>query len=115
MAASGTVTIQGSVTGLPTGSKIFQASVTSAAAVDHTLTQDLSAGANTITIPSGATCVMITPPSGNTQALTLKGVSGDTGIAISKTKPTLLSFDTPPANFVINAAGSVTGCVFAFM
>lgn len=74
----------------------------------------LAAGANTITLPTGGTAPLgatIIPPAGNTQALTLKGVGGDTGIPIHKTDPTSISFDSsaPPASFVINAAGIVNG------
>lgn len=75
--------------------------------------KDLTTGANTITAPSGAKGVTMKPPSGNTQALTLKGVSGDTGIAIHKTDPTSLGLDSV-TTFVINAAGSVTGMVFVW-
>jgi hypothetical protein len=76
--------------------------------------KDLSTGANTITVPSGSKGVVIKPPTGNTQALTLKGVSGDTGILIAKVDPTSLGLDTGVANFVLNAAGTVTGVVFVW-
>jgi hypothetical protein len=73
----------------------------------------LSSGNNTITLPTGGSTVkaaLIIPPSGNTLDLILKGVGGDTGITVSKTDPTLVSFGTPPpANFVLNASGTVTG------
>ena len=73
----------------------------------------LSAGNNTITLPTGGSAVKsatIIPPTGNTQTLTLKGVNGDTGIALHKLDPTVVSFDTtPPANFVLNAGGTITG------
>ena len=70
---------------------------------------NLAMGANTITVPSGAKAVTILPPSGNTVVLTLKGISGDTGIAIHLTDPTSLGLGTSVTSFVINAASAVTG------
>jgi hypothetical protein len=73
----------------------------------------LSSGNNTITVPSSSGVTVkgatIVPPSDNTQTLTLKGIAGDTGIALSKVNPTAISFDTAPANFVLNAGGTISG------
>lgn len=73
----------------------------------------LTTGANTITLPTGGSTpkgATLVPPSGNTQTLTLKGVSGDTGITLHKTNPTTITFDaTPPANFILTAGGTITG------
>lgn len=67
----------------------------------------LTTGANTITVPSGAVAVTIEPPAGNVVALTLKGVSGDTGIALNLTSPSSIGLNGV-STFVINAASSVT-------
>lgn len=71
----------------------------------------LSAGDNTITVPTTGTVTVkgatIIPPAGNTQAITLKGVGGDTGIPLSKTDPTSIAFETAPVNFVLNAGGTI--------
>lgn len=73
----------------------------------------LATGDNTITVPSvtGVTvkAATIIPPSTNTQAITLKGVGGDTGIPISKTDPTSIAFETAPASFVLNVGGNING------
>lgn len=73
----------------------------------------LASGANTITLPTGGstpTGATIIPPAGNLQTLTLKGVTGDTGILMHKTDPFSISFDTvPPASFVLTAGGTITG------
>lgn len=73
----------------------------------------LAAGANTITLPTGGTTVTgatIVPPSTNTATITLKGVTGDTGIILSKTDPTSITFDTtPPASFVLTAGAEIVG------
>jgi len=80
----------------------------------------LSSGANTInstTCPALAQCggVVLIPPSGNGQTITLKGVSGDTGIALSLTAPTVLTFAvSPPSSFVLTTNGTIAGFKLAF-
>jgi hypothetical protein len=72
----------------------------------------LALGDNTITAPTGGSSVKgatIIPPAGNVQAITLKGVGGDTGIPLSKLDPTSLAFETVPATFILNAGGVITG------
>lgn len=74
----------------------------------------LAPGDNTIPLPGGGSTPVgatIIPPSGNPNALTLKGVGGDTGIRINKVDPTVVTFDPTalPANIVINAASTTTG------
>lgn len=60
-------------------------------------------------LPQAAGVVLI-PPTGNGQLLTLKGAAGDTGNAISSVAPSTWVFPpTPPTTFVINAGGAVTG------
>lgn len=80
--------------------------------------KDLSSGDNTITVPTGGSsvasgCILI-PPSGNAVVVTLKGVGGDTGIAIGLTNPMVLTFGSGVTNFVINAASAITGFRFIF-
>lgn len=72
----------------------------------------LAVGVNTITSPAGgATPVAVTiiPPAGNVQAITLKGIAGDTGILLHPTDPTTLALGAGVASFVLNAGGSVVG------
>lgn len=67
-----------------------------------TLTQ---AANNTITVPSGAKLCVIVPPTDNTQAVTFKGVNGDTGYVIDPNEPTVIAVSG--SSFVLNlAAGS---------
>lgn len=115
MPATGTIAIDGLVEGLPTGKRVFQASISSSAAVDHTVTVNLTAGTNTITVPSGTTAAVIIPPTTNTQTISLRGAAGDTGVALSRTKPTVLSFDTTVTSFILVAGGTINGLVVAFM
>lgn len=73
----------------------------------------LNAGDNTITVPTSAGITVkgatIVPPAGNAQAITLKGVGGDTGVILSKLDPTSLGFEAAPANFILNAGGAIEG------
>jgi hypothetical protein len=107
---AGAVTISGNITGLPQGSvTIGPLTLTPA---DENLYEELTilfaSGANTIAVPPWSEFCLIQPGTGSVIALTLKGVTGDTGIPIGLSKPTLLSFvdDATPASFVITAASS---------
>jgi hypothetical protein len=72
----------------------------------------LAAGNNTLTPPSGTLKAVIIPPTGSTNGKTLKGVAGDTGIPMSLTEPTVLSFPAGAGAFVINSVGAETLEVF---
>ncbi len=63
--------------------------------------------------PAGSFGVLIEPPAGNLVALTLKGITGDTGIPIATNLPTLISFGTPSsANAVgLTSGGAIVGVV----
>lgn len=113
MAASATITIGGSVQASPTGSKfIGPISITSAAANLGVTEVVLQSGANTITppvTPATSGCI-IQLNAANTSIVTLKGVTGDTGIALGKTTTTLLNWDptAPPATFVLTSVATQT-------
>jgi hypothetical protein len=72
------------------------------------------AGDNTITVPTAIapTGVTIVPPAGNTQTMTLKGVAGDTGIALHLTDPTSIGLKSTVASFVLTVTGTITGVRF---
>lgn len=111
MAAVSSVRITGNITGTPTGSKQFDITLTGAAYATQSLV--LQSGANTITVPTSPApsgCI-IKLPSTNTAVVTLKGVSGDTGIAIGKTTTQVINWDSTavPATFVLNSASTQTG------
>lgn len=74
----------------------------------------LASGANTITVPTGGgtqpTAVTIWPPNGNTTSITLKGVTGDTGIALHLTDPTTIALASSQTSFVLTAGtAGITG------
>ena len=85
----------------------FDAAVNSLGSGQNQLV-NLSSGANTITVPSNATAVTIIPPSANVATLTLKGVSGDTGVSLNLTDPTSIGLNAV-STFVLTAGSSITG------
>lgn len=74
---------------------------------------NLNSGNNTITVPTGGAAVpvgvWVIPPTGNAVAMTVKGVTGDTGILIHLTNAHYQSLASGVATFVLNAASSITG------
>ena len=72
----------------------------------------LASGLNTITVPTGGSTVVavtIVPPVGNTTSITLKGVTGDTGVRLHNTDPTTIAIDPSTTTFVLTTGGTVTG------
>lgn len=72
----------------------------------------LSAGTNTVTVPSGGTtptCVTIIKPSDNTVAITFKGIAGDTGVRLHDTDPDSISIHSGVTSFVLTAAAEIEG------
>ena len=69
----------------------------------------LAAGNNSISVPSGATGVTIRPPSANTELITLKGVNGDTGVALHLTDATSIGLGTAVTSFVLNVTLQLIG------
>jgi len=73
----------------------------------------LAAGANTITPPAGARACTIIFPETNTGddevLVTLKGISGDTGIVLHPLDPTSIAIDDPTDTFVLTAAAELAG------
>lgn len=72
----------------------------------------LASGANTITVPTGGTtpkCCTIMKPSDNATAITLKGVTGDTGVALHLTDPDSISIGATVTTFVLTAGAQIIG------
>jgi len=114
MAATTTATFQGSILGGDNGDKtIGPVSYSNTTGCPYVQYIVLQAGANTITPPTAPapTGCLIKLPSSNTSVVTLKGASGDTGIAIGKTTGTVLHWDKTavPASFVLSSVSTQTG------
>lgn len=102
-------------TGSDPGKKTFTAA-TNTASPAYDIYVNLASGANTITAPVAATptrCTIL-PPSGNTVLLTLKGVTGDTGVPLHKTDPTSFGVDSTLVTFCLTAASICNGVRIIF-
>jgi hypothetical protein len=67
---SGTLTFSGTLTGFPSGARAISVSMILDNAVDDAIGVILPAGDTPFQLPSGATGVIIDPPSGNTIVVT---------------------------------------------
>ncbi len=75
----------------------------------------LASGFNTITLPTGGSTVVgctIVPPTGNAVTITLKGVTGDTGVPLHLTDPTSVAFASGTTTFGLTVGSTMTGCRF---
>lgn len=116
--ATGNITIAANITGGPDGSWSLNTTFTAPSAVQGETVVALTVGLATIAVPSGATSAIIVPPNAAVPqpnpswggTLTLKGVSGDTGVAISNKYLTPLVWDTGnvPANIVLTSTATGT-------
>lgn len=113
MAVAGSWRIYGAVTGLASGTRAVDTSIAVGTGVDATTTQSFAAATfAAIVVPTGATAVLIIPPVANAGTITLKGVTGDTGVLLNKTKPTVLALDTTPTLGLLCSALTVITLVF---
>ena len=94
-------------------SALIQSALENIVSPGMSVIQSLTLGANTITAPVVTDIVVtgltIIPPAGNTSLITLKGVTGDTGVPIHLTDPTSLALDTTFVSLVLNAAAAIVG------
>lgn len=112
MAATGTLTFQGTVTPFASGgSRSYNVSIPISAGIDAALTIPAFSAFTAVAIPAGATGCIITPPPSNLIALTLKGVTGDTGIGMHLTNPQILTFAAGATTFGITPTGTLLGPV----
>lgn len=109
MTITSTLYLTGTITGKPLGSEQIAKTITGS--VYGVVAVTLASGANTITVPvaSSSGCI-IQLPSANTALVTLKGVTGDTGVTIGKTGTTVLNWDSAnaPSSFCLTSAALQT-------
>jgi hypothetical protein len=106
MAVKSTRSVSVQFTGDFVGTEELDDAVNTSAPVQSTLTT-LSSGANTITVPTGAAACTIIPPSTNTNSITLKGVTGDTGVSLHLTDPTTVALGTSVTTFCLTAGATI--------
>jgi hypothetical protein len=112
MATQGARSLSITFTGDVTFSQVIAAANNASSPGENQLI-NLAATFNSIAVPvSGGvapTAVTIIPPAGNTQALTLKGVTGDIGIPLHLTDPGVIPLASGTTAIGITAGGVVTG------
>ncbi len=104
------IQIQISTTGLigGDGGAVVQITLTNADYDHFQLT--LASGDNTIAIPATAQGILFIPPTGNADAITLKGTGGDTGKTLSKTEPSYFSLPADGQDVILNAGAQIADC-----
>lgn len=78
--------------------------------------QALANGFNSIAVPASTGVIVksvtIVPPAGNATAITLKGVTGDTGLRLHDTDPTTIALDPSTTAIGLAAAAAIQGVRF---
>lgn len=107
--ATGILRILGLVTGLTEGEEPIgpYENQTTTAVGQRLSPLTLSPGNNTILLPSSATMFILVPPPNNTATLTLKGVTGDTGLRLHKTMINVVTLDPGVAAGLVVALGGI--------
>ena len=104
-----------SVTLTSTGDYAFNQVFSAAANANSPSQSDLvswASGFNLITPPAGGSApkaLTIIPPAGNAVTLTLKGVTGDTGVLLHPTDPTTIALGSTSATFGITTSNVLAG------
>ena len=108
------LTIQGDVTS-PAGRYVIgPLSIANTLAVGEIHTIDLASGFNTVSVGDNSTGCILVPPSNNTSTIKIKGVTGDTGVLLSKTKPSVITLDSGVTNIGITAGGAIANVQFVW-
>lgn len=113
----GTIQISGNIPSNSGTKQLGPLTISASAPVAQLTVTTLGSGDNTISIPAGATAVVIKPPDSNAVVLKMKGNAADVGIQISKTNPTgPISFDTTLPTLIINCASAMSAATeFSFI
>lgn len=79
---------------------------------------DLPLGDSVIDVPDGGSSVcvgvIIAPPTGNTNTITLKGSTTDTGLVVHPSNPTILGLATNQSTITVTVASTVSGMRLVF-
>jgi hypothetical protein len=101
------LTVQGnfSVTGV--GQVALNIAQDVASPVGQSVVVQLASGFNQFTIPAGTTFIVIRLPSSNAQDITMKGVTGDSGLPLNKNGLNIISPASSLTTFGLTAGGAV--------
>lgn len=102
-------------TGDVTGTEVIEA-LDNEASPGAVTVQSLASGFNSVSVPASTgvvvTAVTIKPPVGNTSTITLKGVTGDTGIALHPSDPTTIALASTVTAIGLTAGATIQGVRF---
>jgi hypothetical protein len=116
MAITGTIYTTGTIVGLLFGSLLETVSWAITNGIGTVTKQVLvQAANNTFNAPAGTKLCFIIPPTTNTQAVTLKGVNGDTGLSLNISEPTILALPTDTTVSPVINLGAGTNQTFTFL
>ena len=107
---STTITYSGDVV----GAQVLSAA-SNAASPGSIEIKTLANGFNSMTVPTGGatvTACTIVPPSGNATSITIKGITGDTGIRIHNTDPTTIAIDSSVTAIGVTVGAQIVGVKF---
>lgn len=102
-AAPSTLQIQGPMQ-TAIGTVVVNQSIAIAVPLGGITLVTLASGFNTIAVPTGATVVIITFAPNNAVGVTLKGITGDTGLVLNKTGVNELQLDATQTTIGITAS-----------
>lgn len=109
--ANGTFQIVGLQTGLPNqGQSSLGPFNIAFSAVEYDIVLSLPAGNNQVSLPTGLNGFFLIPPVANTNSITLKGTSSDTGLfGLSPNSPTFINYSGGSApNSIFITIGTAT-------
>jgi hypothetical protein len=116
MAVTAALTLTGTITGLPGGSETVSLTLNNSAASGQTQFVTLASGFQTVSVPAGAVWCIVVPPAGNTTSITLKGITGDTGVVLHPSQPSIIALGSSQTTIGITAgAGFSSPTEFLFI
>lgn len=112
MASTSRRVVSIALTGDVTTATLTRAATTNTSSPAQTDLVTLASGNNFIPFPTGGSSpagVTITPPAGNTNSITLKGTTADTGLSLHLTDPTSLGLGSTTGTLVLTASSTISG------
>jgi|SRR5579859_785756 len=106
---SGVLTFSGVLIGLPSGTRTINLSIPIPNAVDESQELSLVAGDDVVSVPAGASGVILDPPAGNSVVVALKSPGDTTGVALHPSLPTILLPDVSQVAIVLSVPMPLNG------
>jgi hypothetical protein len=113
----GSININGQSVGEQGATRIGPITITGSQTVNEVLQVALKAGDNMVTLPEGATAVVIVLPVNNSVAVKLRTNlnASDGGLPVANVGPTVLTFAPGTTSLILNAAGATSPLTLSFI